>query len=240
MRICFVTYRLLDRFRSLFEGVRYIHRNSSLGDSVAWCLPEDLYALKRSAKLNSRIEEKQRVLNVENKLRGVKARRGDGTFGEIIPHAAAIDIPGFVVARGPVATVEIGSEVKILAKAMIKQIDRVMTDLQNQRREFQTAGGNPIAVGIVGINQAARYVSYEGKVEWPTDLSGHKHPIQEAAEAERRLLARVASDFDEFLILRFRATNEPPYEFEWVDKRQTQLDYGAVLTRILRKYETRF
>lgn len=233
-------YRLLDRFRSLFDGVRYLHRNSSLGDSVAWCLPEDLYALHRSTKLNARIDEKQRVLNVENRLRGIRARRGDGTFGEIIPYAAAVEMPGFVVARGPVATVEIGSEVKILAKAMIKQIDRVMTDLQNQRREFQTAGGNPIAVGIVGINQAARYVSYEGDVEWPTGVKGHKHPVQEAAEAEKRLLVRVASDFDEFLILRFRATNEPPYAFEWVDKRQTEMDYGAVITRILRKYEVRF
>lgn len=220
--------------------MRYLHRNSSLGDSVAWCLPEDLYTLRKSTKLNSRIDEKQRVLNVQNRLRGVKARRGDGTFGELVPHAIAIDVPEFIVARGPVATVEIGTEVKILAKAMIKQIDRVMTDLQNQRREFETAGGNPIAVGIVGVNQAARYVSYEGKAEWPTGVPGHKHPVQEAAEAERRLLSRVASDFDEFLVLRFRATNEPPHAFEWVDEGQTNMDYGAVLTRILRKYEVRF
>lgn len=231
----------MDRFRNLFEGARYLHRDSSLGDSVARCLPEDLHALHRSKKLNAGIDEKQRVLNVENRLQGVKARRGDGTFGELIPHAIAVDMPGFIVARGPVATVEIGTEVKILAKAMIKQIDRVMTDLQNQRREFETAGGNPITVGIVGINQAARYVSYEGKAMWPTTgVSGHKHPIQEAAEAERRLIARVASAFDEFLVLRFRATNEPPYVFEWVDPHQTEMDYGAVLTRIVRKYEVRF
>ena len=30
---------------------------------------------------------------------------------------------GFVIARGPIATVEIGIELKILAKAMIKQIE---------------------------------------------------------------------------------------------------------------------
>lgn len=233
-------YRLLIRFRSLFEGKRYLHRNSSLGDSVAWCLPEDLYALNKSAKLNSRIDKKLGVLNAQNRLQGIKARRGDGTFGEIIPHAVAVDLPGFIVARGPVATVEIGSEVKILAKAMIKQIDRVMNDLQNQRREFKTAGGNPITVGIVGINQADRAVSYEGEAKWPTDGKKHKHPIQEAAEAERRLMAAVASDFDEFLILRFRATNEPPYAFDWVNQHQTEMDYGAVLTRILRKYDVRF
>ena len=233
-------YRLLDRFRSLFEGKRYIHRNSSLGDSVAWCLPEDLYGLRRSQKLNAGVDAKTRVLNVQNKLRGIKARRGDGTFGELIPHAAVEIIPGFVVARGPIATVEIGSEVKILAKAMIKQIDRVMTDLQNQKREFLAAGGTPITVGIVGINHAPRYVSYEGEVAWPTGVKGHKHPLQEAIEAERRLIARAVPDFDEFLILRFQATNEPPYVFQWLDQRQTEMDYGAVLTRVLRKYEARF
>lgn len=233
-------YRLLDRFRSLFEGVRYRHRDSSLGDSVAWCLPEDLYALKRSAKFNAGVDAKQHVLNVQNKLRGINARRGDGTFGELIPHALAIDIPGFLVARGPVATVEIGTEVKVLANSMIKQIDRVMNDLQNQVREFKTAGGNPITVGIVGINQADHYVSYEGDVEWHTGLKGKKHPIQEAPEAERRLLAKAAPVFDEFVILRYRAWNDPPHVFEWVNEQQTQMDYGAVLTRILRKYDVRF
>jgi hypothetical protein len=157
---------LLDRFRSLFDGVRYRHRDSSLGDSVAWCLPEDLYALGRSKKFNSRVDAKQCVLNVQNRLRGIHARRGDGTFGEIIPHAIAEDVTGFVVARGPIATVEIGTEVKVLAKAMIKQIDRVMNDLQNQKREFGTAGGNPISLGIVGINQADHSITSPMRVTW--------------------------------------------------------------------------
>jgi len=235
-----VQYRLLDRFRSLFEGVRYLHRDSSLGDSVACCLPEDLYSLQRSARLNARIDEMERVVNIANRVVGVSARRGDGTFGEIIPHVPAIAVPGYVVARGPVATIEIGSEVKILAKAMIKQIDRVMTDLQNQRREFSKAGGHPIAVGIVAINQALRCTSYEGSAEWPTDGKKYRHPSQEAAEAEIRLMNRVAQDFDEFLILRFRATNESPYDFEWVDEDQTGQEYGAALIRILREYDHRF
>jgi hypothetical protein len=59
----------------------------------------------------------------------------------------------------------------------------VMTDLRNQKREFERAGGNPIAVGIVGVNQAPKYVSYEGAVAWPTGVKGHKHPVQETAEA---------------------------------------------------------
>jgi hypothetical protein len=235
-----LSYLLLDRFRSLFEGVRYRHRDSSLGDSVAWCLPEDLYALHRSEKFDARVDAKLRVLNVQNRLRGIRARRGDGTFGELIPHATPIEVPGFVVARGPVATVEIGVEVKILANSMIKQIDRVMNDLKNQVDEFRAAGGNPISVGIVGINQADRYVSYEGDVAWHTGVKGKKHPFQEAAEAERRLRAKVAPIFDEFLILQYRARNETPHSFEWVDEAQIQMDYGAVLTRIIRKYDQRF
>lgn len=235
-----MSYRLLDRFREIFAGQKYRHRDSSLGDSVAICLPEDLYDLNRSSKLKARIDDKERVINTENRLQGIKARRGDGTFGEIIPRAVTVDLPGFVVARGPVATVEIGSEVKILAKAMIKQIDRVMNDLETQKREFETAGGNPITVGIVGINQAPHCVSYEGDRAFPTDGKKYKHPIQEATEAEKRLIQRVAGDFDEFLILHFRATNEEPYPFEWVDRPKTETDYGATLVRILRKYETRF
>jgi len=233
-------YLLLERFRSLFEGVRYRHRDSSLGDSVAWRLPEDLYALHRSAKFNSRVDEKERVLNVQNQLRGISARRGDGTFGEIVPFVTAVTVPGFIVGRGPLATVEIGTEVKILANSMIKQIDRVINDLTNQVRQFASAGGTPISVGIVGINQSDHYVSYEGERAWRTGVEGKKHPIQEAGEAEKRLLDRAAPLFDEFMILRFRAWNESPYRFEWVSEEQTKLDYGAVLTRIIRKYDVRF
>ncbi len=231
---------MLNRFRSLFNGNRYLHRDSSLGDSVAWCLPEDLYALNRSPKFKIGVDAQTRVLNVRNQLRGIDARRGDGTFGELIPQAVVVVVPGFTVARGSVATVEVGTEVKILAKSMIKQIDRVMNDLQNQKREFLKAGGTPITVGIVGINHASRYVSYEGDKAWATGEKGQKPPVQEAAEAERRLLARAGPNFDEFLVLRFRATNEPPYPFEWLDQKQTEMDYGAVLTRIIRKYEVRF
>jgi hypothetical protein len=49
---------------------------------------------------------------------------------------------------------------------------------------------------LVGINFAERYVSFEGKKKWPTDGKRYKHPIQEAAQAERRwniLLSSLAS-----------------------------------------------
>jgi len=231
---------LLDRFRALFDGVLYRHRASNLGDSVAWRLPEDLFALARSPRLNPAITSGQRVLNLQNALRGVKSRRGDATFGEVVPGSPTVAASGFAVRRGELATVEIGTEVKILAKAMIKQIDRVESDLMRQVEHFRQAGGNPVCVGIVGINHAARYTSHEGEKTWPTDGRKHKHPIQEAAEAEARLRARAAGAFDEFLVLRFRAGNEPPFSFEWLDEHQTELDYAAILTRVLRKYEARF
>lgn len=231
-------YLLLQRFRELFDGVRYRHRDSSLGDSVAWRLPEDLYALKRSARLNARIGAGERVLNLRNTLRGVKSRRGDSAFGEATPHSPTESAPGFAIRRGDIATIEIGIEVKILAKAMIKQIDRVISDLTGQVAHFRSAGGSPICVGIAGVNYAERYTSYERDRSYPTDGREYKHPVQEAAEAESRLLSRAAPAFDEFIAL--RATNEPPFHFEWVDEGKTNLDYAALLVRVIRKYEARF
>jgi hypothetical protein len=110
-------------------------------------LYEDLVAINRSTKLiDAVISRRDRVLNVQNKRRGVAARRGDGTFGEIIPGETPIIDSGYLVARGPIATVEIGVEVKVLAKAMIKQIDRVINDLRNQVVQFKRGGGSPLCV----------------------------------------------------------------------------------------------
>lgn len=235
-----VPYLLMSRFQSLFDGAIYRHRDSSLGDSVAVCLPEDLYTLNLSQKLEARIQLHDRIVNARNTVRGINARRGDGTFGERIPNTQSVTLPGFAVGRGQIATVEIGTEVKILAKAMIKQIDRVIGDLVKQVGQFRRAGGNPICVGIVGINYADEYTSYEGEKVWRTDGRKYKHPVQEAPEAERRLRAHAASAFDEFLILRFRARNESPSPFSWLNQNSTKLDYGAALTRIVREYDRRF
>jgi len=235
-------YRLLTEFRRLFEGKRYRHRDSSQGDFVAMHLFEDLITINRSPKLiEAAISRKDRVLNVQNKRRGIAARRGDGTFGEIIPGETAITDPGYLVARGPIATVEIGIEVKILAKAMIKQIDRVINDLRNQVVQFKQGGGSPICVAVIGINQAESTVGYEGERPFPTTgKQGFLHPCQEAPEAERRLRAAAAPEFDEFLVLRFKATNAPPYPFEWVDYNEARLDYAAALSRVSARYQQRF
>jgi hypothetical protein len=233
-------YSLLRTFRSVFEGKPYHHRRSHLGDLVASYLYEDLVALGKSEKLIERVQRHDRVVNLKNVMVGKPARRGDGTFGELVPAVVAVIEKGLLVARGPVATIEIGAETKILAKAMIKQIDRVIGDLIKQVTHFKSGGGDPICVAFVGINFAEQYVSFEGRKKWATDGKRYKHPIQEAAQAGQRLADKARSAFDEFQFLRFRATNMKPFPFEWVDLANTELEYSSVLTRISREYDRRF
>jgi hypothetical protein len=135
-------YALLRTFRGLFGGKPYRHRIANLGDLVASQLYEDLVVLGKSTKLVERVQHHERVVNLKNLMTGKPGRRGDGTFGELVPAAVAVTEEGMLVARGPVARIEIGAETKILAKAMIKQIDRVMSDLSNQATQFKRSGGN--------------------------------------------------------------------------------------------------
>lgn len=232
-----MSYRLLDAFQSLFRDQAYLHRDSSLGDFVAMHFFEDVYELGRSKKFVARVDSGAAVLNTQNRRQGIKARRGDGSFGEIVPNVSPITDAGYVVKRGAIATIEIGIEVKILMKAMIKQIDRVGSDLRGQAAHFQGKTGRPICIGIVGINHAPFTTSYEGTRSFKTDGKAHKHPIAEAAEAERRLMNDAAPAFDEFLVLRFSASNEAPFSFGWIDENATKNDYGAILARVCRQYE---
>ena len=233
-------FAVLRAFCSLFEGKRYKHRDSSLGDFVASNLYEDLVTLNKSPVLVSRVQAHECVVNLANKAVGKPSRRGDGTFGELVPTVVAITEKGLRVARGEIANIQIGAETKILAKAMIKQIDRVIGDLIRQVEEFRKIGGNPICVAFVGINYAQSYTSYEGERPWPTDGKKYKHPIQEAATAEERLRARALPSFNEFLFLRFRAPNVSPYPFECMDYDHTAKEYGALLLRVSRLYDERF
>ena len=123
---------------------------------------------------------------------------------------------------------------------MIKQIDPVAGDLKKQVDQFNKGAGKPICVGIVGINFAPVCRSYEGERAYTTNGKNHKHPIQEAATAESRLLDDARPHFDEFLVLRYLATNVRPYKFDWVDYEETLRDYGAILVRISREYQSRF
>lgn len=234
------TFALLRQFEATFRNGPYIHRNSQIGNRIADCLYEDLYAVGLSSRFNQGVDARTHVLNPKGISPGIRARRGDGSFGDLIPGTRASIAPGFMVARGPTANVEIGAEVKIVAKAMGKQIDRVIGDLHRQADEFHRKSATAITVGIVGINFANRYVSHEGERRYiTTGLSGSHHPSQEAADAERELL-RAADAYDEFIELGFRATNEPPFEFAWVDQRRLHQDYAARLVRVLRLYNARF
>jgi len=233
-------YTLLRTFRGLFEGNPYVHRKSNLGDLVASQFYEDLVTMGKSTSLVEGVQRHERVVNMKNVMTGKPARRGDGTFGELVPAAVAVTAKGMLVARGPVATMEIGVETKILSKAMQKQVGRVISDLTDQINHFNQAGGNPICVAFVGINFAHQYVSFEVRKRWPTDGKKYKHPIQEAAKVEQRLIEKAPSAFDEFQILRFRATNAKPFPFEWVDLRATEMEYSSVLTRVSREYDRRF
>ncbi len=68
----------------------------------------------------------------------------------------------------------------------------------------------------------------------------NRHPYQEATEAERRLLADAAPHFNEFIILPYDATNEPPFPFAWVNYNLTEQNHGSALLRICREYDRRF
>lgn len=228
-----MTYKLLDRFEGLFRGREFRHRSSNQGDHVAVEFFEDLFDLNRSWRYRDRVSIGMSVLNRKNLRVGVVARRGDGSFGEIVPNVVPVKEPSFSVMRGPIATIEIGIEVKIIQKAMLRQVGRVITDLIGQVNEFKKKKGKPITIGIAGVNHAKFYKSFEGKTTWETTgLGKYKHPYQEADEVERRLMAEAAPHYDEFLILRFIATNTPPFNFSWVKKTSTEHEYGAVLARV--------
>src|SRR2546430_449722 len=150
-------FRLLDGFQKIFEGHAYRHRSSTQGDRLARLVYDDLYTLGRSDLLKKRIDDIECVVNVTNRVTGIKVRRGDGTFGESLPTVPGVKEPGFLVGVGPTANVQIGIEVKIIATAMIKQIDRVINDLKNQSFQFKKRNASAITIAIIGVNHAGRY-----------------------------------------------------------------------------------
>ena len=172
-------------------------------------LYEDLAELDRSTKLRPRIQDHERVLSTRNLRQGITSRRGDGSFGEVVPGTNVVVDPGYRVARGTVATIEIGVEMKILAKAMIRQIDRVTGDLLKQVPHFKRGSHDAICVAVVGINHAPYAIGFEGSRSFRTDGKANRHPIQEAADATQRLLRDVAPAYDEFIILHYSAAFIP-------------------------------
>lgn len=239
-------YRLLDVFRSLFLGVEYRPRRSTQGDAVAIELYEDLYDVARARTIHSKyvslVDAGQRVVNPKNRTVGVTVRRGDGTFGEIVPQHSAIAVPHYRVRRAENAFAEIGCEVKILATAQQRQARRVENDLRDQVNQFHHRGSSrkPITVAIVGVNHSPQFCSIVGRQLTMTDGRGAtRHPIQEAASAESTLNDAWPL-YDHHLLVRYKATNQAPYPFEFVSETTLKSEYGALLARLAGEYEARF
>jgi hypothetical protein len=72
-----------------------------------------------------------------------------------------------------------------------------------------------------------------------TGRGGFLHPTQEAGSVTQRIRAAVIG-YNESLFLPFVATNETPFNFQWVNYERTRLEYGALLKRIATLYQTRF
>jgi hypothetical protein len=231
-----MTDQLLRAFRATFVGQRYLHRRAYTGDFIASHLYEDLLTLHRSAKLVRRIEAGELAVNNLNRVRGREGRRGDGTLGTVPPGAPTQAETGFKVLRGPVATLEIAAEVKIVATKLTAQIDRVMSDLTHQADVFRSQSDRAIRVALVGVNFAHEYTGYEGAREH----IAKSPPGREAPDIVRRLRQFVTPSFDELVLLQFRATNRDPFAFDWVNEGGAKLDYGSALVRISDEYERRF
>jgi len=227
--------RLLSAFRGLFAGKRYLHRASNLGDQIAVEVYEDIYGLARSARFQAGVDSIRRGVGPQNKaVTLTRMRRGDGTLGELLDPASARQIEGYAVRRGRIATIDCAIEVKILNKAMIKQIDRVVNDLEKQVANWKIVSPRVVTIAVIGINCAPYAIGYEGERAFRTDGTKHKHPFQEAEAAERHIMERIVARqvYDAPIILRYRATNDDPFPFEWADQKVTSDFYRASLMRV--------
>lgn len=232
-------FKLLGAFGGLFKGNVYKHRRSTLGNTVATHLYEDLRHHGGSPKFNERVSQGHCVVNVSGSTRGVRARRGDGTFGTTVPGSEAAKAPGFVVLQGMVALTQVGAEFKIIATAHLKQIDRVINDLTGSATSLREKSTRAITVGFAAVNYSERWTGMEGSRSFPVSRKPAR-ALQESEETSRRLLTLAAASFDEFLLLKFRATNQAPFPFSWVNPPGVAADYGAALVRIADLYEKRF
>lgn len=241
-------YRVLDGIERLFRGVEYHPRRSTQGDAVAAELYEDLFAVSKikfpTGKYVGRVLTGSHVLNPKNRTVGMTIRRGDGTFGDIVPVGAPILVPGFSVKRWHNASVDIGAEVKMLATAQQRQARRVENDLRDQVEHFQNRQGShrpkPLTVAIVGVNHAQQFSSRIGKMVTPTTGKGStRHPFQEAAAATKTVLSAKPLYY-EFLLVDYVATNNSPFSFAFLNRNKVLLEYGALLARLATEYEARF
>jgi hypothetical protein len=229
-------YKLLKAFERIFAGGIYRHRSSTIGDGIAVFVYEDLVDLAQSRTLVERVNTSHVAVNTGNQIKGQRGRRGDGTFGRVVPEQILAEEVGFKVQRGHVANLEIGTEVKIGATKLIAQVDRVINDLIKQADIFKQHNPDALRLAVVGVNFASTYTGHEGDRQHVAKTP----PAREASEFAQRIERIVAPHYNELLVLRFRATNNPPYEFEWVNLKDTKQLYGSILVRLSALYEQRF
>ena len=230
-------FQLLETFKKTFEGRIYKHRNSTLGNKIGRTLFEDLLTHGVSPRYNHHISQGRGVVNLGGRIHTPKSiRRNDSIFGK--PPVGEVLEPlneGFSVPEGSVAEPRIGCEVKIIAKSQQKQIDRVISDLDNFALRMKTLNRKCINVAIIGINHESDYVGREGKRTF-------KHTLreQEPTTVREKISRDLGERYDEVLVLKFKATNQKPYPFRWLDPQAVDLDYGAALTRVGERYQERF
>lgn len=229
-------YKLLTAFEDIFSGKIYRHRSSNIGDAIAAHVYEDLVDLGQSKLLLRRLNNNEVAVNTGNQIKGKKGRRGDGTFGRVIPGQALSTSPTHKIPRGHVANLEIGTEVKIAATKLIAQVDRVINDLMKQAEIFRHHNAHALRLALVGVNFAQTYTGYEGDRQY----IAKSPPAREALEFASRIERMVSPHFHELLVLKFRATNNPPYVFEWVNLTETTQLYASALVRLSALYDQRF
>lgn len=229
--------RLLRRLAETFQGKVYRHRSATLGNLIGSELFEDLFEMEVSQSYKARVLNHELVVNTSGRIRNpLKIRRNDSVCGRppagIKVRVSAADKH---VSLGPVAEPQIGCEVKILGKSFLKQIDRVINDLVGFRGRMHKRNPNCLNVAVVAVNFEPDYVSYEKD-------RAYKDPPRdgEARETSARIINEIGDDYDELIIIPFKATNSPPYPFSLVNEKDTALDYGAVLTRLGAKYNKGF
>ncbi len=236
--------RGLCNFKALFDKRAYLHRRPGNGDTVAFGLIEDLVASKLSTALFREASRGTSGIASGNARHGITVRRGDGTFGRFVPGTRAYEIEGSVLKKGMVSTVDIGIEVKILNKAMIKQVHDRIAGLQQQAEYFKRGKdrqpeGNPVTIAVIGVNHASYTVGYEGERTYRTDGKKERHPCDEGDETVRRLKREVAPHYDEVIIIPYEATNEDPFPFRFKDETALYHEWDLMLSRVSAEYNKR-
>ena len=85
----------------------------------------------------------------------------------------------------------IGCEVKIIAKSQQKQIDRVISDLDNFGLRMKGLSQECINVAVIGVNQESNYVGHEGKRAFKHTLR-QQEPVTVIAKLREHLLGRTS------------------------------------------------